>query len=199
MTEKKSTKQCPQCKTEIDATAKKCPQCHSDLRNGFAKHPLLTLLGILFLVGLIGAVVNSPSNNGNSNTNQEVQQTTPPKTEQQILKEKAVLEKNQADAAAKAKVAEEAAQAEQAAFEKTLAGKICKSHPTWAKDDCTHLADRKIWIGMSYDMLVYERGKPDSTNPSNYGTGTQYQWCWHDYTPSCFYYDNDDGIINSYN
>jgi len=88
--------------------------------------------------------------------------------------------------------------AEQKAWEQSKAGQICIKHPKWTKEDCTNLADNKIWIGMSYDMLVYKRGKPNSANPSNYGLGTEWQWCWHDYTPSCFYGD-DDGIVDSYN
>ena len=90
-------------------------------------------------------------------------------------------------------------EAEQKAWESSKAGQICKAHPEWSKNDCERLANNKIWIGMSYDMLVYKRGKPNSANPSNYGSGTEWQWCWTYRTPSCFYDDNDDGIIDSYN
>lgn len=79
------------------------------------------------------------------------------------------------------------------------AGKLCTKHPTWSYNDCFNLNDNKIWIGMTYDMLVYKRGKPDAVNPSNYGTGIKYQYCWTGYSPSCFYDDNDDGVIDSYN
>ena len=96
------------------------------------------------------------------------------------------------------KKAEEKIKAEQKAWEQSKAGQICIKHPEWTEEDCINLADNKIWIGMSYDMLVYRRGKPNSSNPSNYGLGTQWQWCWYDHTPSCFY-GNDDGIVDSYN
>ncbi|MDD2565796.1 MAG: hypothetical protein PHZ26_04470 [Candidatus Gracilibacteria bacterium] len=89
--------------------------------------------------------------------------------------------------------------AEQRTYEKTKAGRICKANPTWTREDCDLLANNKIWIGMSYDMLVYTHGKPNSANPSNYGVGTQWQWCWYDYTPSCYYDTNDDGLVESYN
>lgn len=88
--------------------------------------------------------------------------------------------------------------AEQAAFDKTKAGQLCKKHADWSNDDCKLVADKQIWIGMSYDMLIAIRGKPNSANPSNYGSGTHWQWCWYNYTPSCFY-GHDDGIIDSYN
>ncbi|MFZ4545886.1 MAG: hypothetical protein ACOYN4_00545 [Bacteroidales bacterium] len=84
-------------------------------------------------------------------------------------------------------------------FMKSKAGKIYKTHPTWSKEDCKLLAENKIWIGMGYDMLVFRRGKPNSETPSNYGNGTQWQYCWYDYTPMCFYDDNDDGLIDKYN
>ena len=54
------------------------------------------------------------------------------------------------------------------------------------------------WIGMTLDMLKAERGLPSDYNVSNYGGGKQYQWCWDDYTPSCFY-SGEDGIMTSYN
>lgn len=89
--------------------------------------------------------------------------------------------------------------AEQKEWEQSKAGQICKAHPEWDKSDCKKLADNKIWIGMSLDMLKYERGLPNSANPSNYGGVTQWQWCWHNYTPSCFYDHDGDGLIDAYN
>ena len=88
--------------------------------------------------------------------------------------------------------------AKQRAWEQSKAGQICKVHPEWTKLECERIADNKIWIGMTIDMLKYERGLPNSANPSNYGFGITWQWCWWKYTPSCFYGD-DDGIIDSYN
>ena len=100
-------------------------------------------------------------------------------------------------------IVEEAAKKEEALeekrFLKSKAGKIYKKHPEWSKEDCQMLADRQIWIGMSISMLKYNRGLPDHANPSNYGKGTSWQWCWNDYTPSCFYDKDDDGLIDSYN
>lgn len=78
-------------------------------------------------------------------------------------------------------------------------GKICKKHPDWSYTDCTKVAAEMVWIGMSLDMLKEERGIPNSANPSNYGSGTQWQWCWTYRTPSCFYDNDNDGLIDSYN
>jgi hypothetical protein len=87
---------------------------------------------------------------------------------------------------------------EEEKFLKTKAGKIYKKHPTWSKEDCESLANNKIWIGMEYDMVVYLRGKPNTVNTSNYGNGPEYQACWDDYNPGCFYF-SENQIITSYN
>ncbi len=48
-------KTCKYCKEQINKTAKRCPKCQGDLRSWIAKHPILTILLVVF--GLI--VVNS--------------------------------------------------------------------------------------------------------------------------------------------
>jgi len=144
------------------------------------------------------------------------------KTKQQTIsivrqltaEQKAEIQKVQAEADAKRKVEYEKARSEEAnrlqevqakkdaeerAWKNSTAGQICVSHPSWSREDCVALSERKIWIGMTYDMLVYLRGNPNSINPSNYGNGNRYQYCWHDYNPSCFYDNNDDDIIDAYN
>jgi hypothetical protein len=83
-------------------------------------------------------------------------------------------------------------------YYKTPAGKINKKYPKWTAKDCQRLVNKEIWIGMEYEMLVYRRGKPNTINVSNYGKGDEYQWCWDDFEPSCFY-GGSDGIITAYN
>ena len=100
---------------------------------------------------------------------------------------------------AKQQAEEEAKKKAEKSFWQSKAGKIFKSHPEWSREDCQSLADRKIWIGMSYDMLVYLRGKPDHVNVSNVGSGNEYQYCWDDREPSCFYDKDGDGLMDAYN
>lgn len=92
---------------------------------------------------------------------------------------------------------------EEQKFSKTKSGKyykFCKSkNANVSKDDCIRAADNKIWIGMNYWLLVAQRGKPNTINKSNYGDGIRYQYCWNDYTPSCFYDNNNDDLIDMYN
>lgn len=83
-------------------------------------------------------------------------------------------------------------------YYKTKSGRINKKHPEWSRDDCELLANRKVWVGMTLQMVVYLRGRPNTKNTSNYGNGSEYQYCWDDYDPSCFYC-REDGIIYAYN
>lgn len=50
---------------------------------------------------------------------------------------------------------------------------------------------------MSLEILKYQRGTPDTAQPSNYGEGDRWQLCWPSYSPSCFYVKN--GIVTAYN
>lgn len=93
---------------------------------------------------------------------------------------------------------EKAERRAQRQWEASEAGQICAQYSEWTKEECRRVADQKIWIGMQYEMLEYMFGQPDSTNKSNYGYGVEYQWCWHDKEPSCFY-GGETGVIDSYN
>lgn len=78
------------------------------------------------------------------------------------------------------------------------AGKIQRKHSNWSNSICIKVSNKEIWIGMSYEMLLEERGKPNHVNISNHGHGNEYQCCWDDIKPSCFYMKSDD-IVTSYN
>jgi len=115
-----------------------------------------------------------------------------------LLAQKAIDEKESEErwkAAEKEKTKQEA---ELKASMGQKAWKLHKKHPKWSIEDSKNTAEGRYWIGMSLDMLKANRGQPNSANPSNFGNGTNWQWCWHDYTPSCFY-GGSDGIVTSYN
>lgn len=48
-------KQCKACKSEIDPKATKCAKCGADQRGWFKKHPILTVIIALFVIGMIGS------------------------------------------------------------------------------------------------------------------------------------------------
>ncbi len=62
MKESITKKQCPHCKTEIDADATKCPHCQSDLRSWVSRHKLATAMGVVILLGFFGSIIPSHKN-----------------------------------------------------------------------------------------------------------------------------------------
>ena len=75
---------------------------------------------------------------------------------------------------------------------------IHSKHLEWDIETCYKIATKKVWIGMTLTMLEIERGDPNHTNVSNYGDENEYQWCWDNYTPSCFY-GKSNRVITAYN
>ena len=117
----------------------------------------------------------------------------------QVEADAAAKAKTDADAVAAAQAAADAkTKADQAAYDNSPAGRLCAKHLDWTQPECQEVANNKLWVGMTLDMLKVERGDPDHSNPSNVGSGNTWQWCWDNYTPSCFY-GGDDGITTSYN
>jgi hypothetical protein len=97
-------------------------------------------------------------------------------------------------------IAEKGKEKEDRKWKMSKAYSIFKKHPNWSREECEAIAKGNYWIGMSYEMLKVSFGrKPSRINPSNYGTGVKYQYCYDDITPSCFYDNNGDGIIDAYN
>lgn len=85
-------KQCKACKSEIDSKATKCPKCGSDQRNWFRKHPILTVILALFVIGMIGNLKGgSKTENSTEPTNTQNPQATQQPTEQAITVDAKVL------------------------------------------------------------------------------------------------------------
>lgn len=67
-------KKCKSCQSEIDSKAKKCPKCQADQRGWFRRHPILTGILILVIVGIIGSAGGSKSSETSNTTSQTAQQ-----------------------------------------------------------------------------------------------------------------------------
>lgn len=80
----------------------------------------------------------------------------------------------------------------------TKAGKIGARHPWWTESDCERISRGEIWIGMHIAMVAEIYGQPDDINVSNYGSGNQYQYVWHEWEPG-YFYTKEDRIVKSYN
>jgi hypothetical protein len=55
-------KKCKSCKMEIDLKATKCPHCQADQRIWFRRHPILTGVFILFVIGIIAGSADRNKN-----------------------------------------------------------------------------------------------------------------------------------------
>jgi len=68
-------KKCKACKSEIDSKATKCPKCGVDQRTWFRKHPVLTVILALIILGIIigltGKKDQSSNTTGSNPTSQE--------------------------------------------------------------------------------------------------------------------------------
>lgn len=62
---------CKSCKKEIDDRAKKCPHCTADQRIWFAKHPIITVILALIVIGMVG------SGKGDKNQSRDSNNSTP--------------------------------------------------------------------------------------------------------------------------
>lgn len=67
-------KKCKSCKMEIDSKATKCPHCQTDQRGWFRKHPVITVILLLIVVGIIASSGNKgdTSNSQPASSNTEV-------------------------------------------------------------------------------------------------------------------------------
>jgi hypothetical protein len=61
-------KKCKACQTEIDSKATKCPHCQADQRGWFKKHPILTIILALFILGIIGSASKGGSTTAGTTT-----------------------------------------------------------------------------------------------------------------------------------
>lgn len=65
-------KNCKECGKEVSSSANKCPNCGKDQRNWFMRHKILSIIGALIILMIIGAAMNpktpntTPTNNSNT-------------------------------------------------------------------------------------------------------------------------------------
>lgn len=76
-------KKCRECKSEIASDAKRCPNCKAKQGSWFRRHPVLTVLLVLFVIGIIGSAANGGSKSSttsnsaaNNQTNVQADQPT---------------------------------------------------------------------------------------------------------------------------
>ncbi len=58
---------CKDCGEEISKDAKVCPKCGKEQRNFFQKHIIITIILVLFILGVIASAGTTTSSNNNAN------------------------------------------------------------------------------------------------------------------------------------
>lgn len=115
------------------------------------------------------------------------------------LTEEEIVNKEEAKARAEAIAKEKAAKAraEREAWEQSRAGQLCKEHPTWTKEECQDIENKKIWIGMTKEQAIESWGRPYDVNKSVGSWGVHEQWVLRDsiYTPYLYF---ENGILTSW-
>jgi hypothetical protein len=84
-------KKCKSCKSEIDAKATKCPHCQADQRGWARRHPILTGLLVLFIVGSVMAAAGGGEKKTQTTNNNTAANTDSTK-QTQSAQEKPVAE-----------------------------------------------------------------------------------------------------------
>lgn len=165
----------------------------------------LTIIVILFVLGIIGMLL-SPSSNDKEELTNTNNVTTPKSAEEAAVEEEARLKKVVAlgntickersssvpymdlETLAKyidgTKTSEDrlinTAKAPSAASCEKVA-ELCLT--VWSEDDCQKVAEKKIWIGMNNLQLSLSWGVPDDVNNTVGAWGTHSQWVYGDFGP----------------
>lgn len=80
-------KKCKKCQSEIDIKATKCPNCQSDLRSWPKKHPIITVLLVLLIIGIVTSGGSKGKKNGsNTQLPQTKNEETAKPTEVEVIK-----------------------------------------------------------------------------------------------------------------
>ncbi len=84
-------KVCKSCRSEIDSKAKKCPKCQADQRNWFRRHPILTGVLILVIIGIVGSASGGSKNTETTNGGSQSSQKQEVKQEPTIIEASALV------------------------------------------------------------------------------------------------------------
>lgn len=68
---------CKHCKSKIDEKAKRCPKCQADLRIWPARHPILTGLALIIVLGIFTSGNGNKDNSNGANNNKSQVEATP--------------------------------------------------------------------------------------------------------------------------
>lgn len=72
---------------------------------------------------------------------------------------------------------------------------IHDASPDWEKEDCINIAEGKIWVGMSKEMVLKSRGRPSDINRTVGSWGIHEQWVYGILGPYLYL---EDGVLTSW-
>lgn len=204
-------KKCPSCQNEISSETTKCPYCGKNFKSWFRRHPILTILIILFILPPFLSGIFSSSKEPSSSPEK------PEQVNEVKQKENTEAEKKQSEEERQRKIS-------------SLANKFCENRQgkyaydvffcsscvdlneildksdlihnaklpatfencqkivdvclkIWSEEECQKIAEQKIWLGMSRDQLVLSWGVPKDTNDTVASWGVHSQWVYDDFGP----------------
>lgn len=133
-------KKCKSCQKEIDEKATKCPHCQTDLRSWFRRHPILSGILILFIIGIF-AVGSGGSSKPESPS---------------VVETEEVKGRSESDLDEIAKItvyAMRTAQiSEQVGEAMTIWGEIAGKWPNWTNEDTIKFAAAGISLQNGYSL-----------------------------------------------
>jgi hypothetical protein len=180
------TATCPQCRQPVHPKAYVCPYCRKRLRMSQTMQGCL----IVTVVVLACVVVATMLRGCGSPPPAAPKSAWNPAAEAQLAAEH---EKDFRVKEAAAAAANKEADAKEAAFLKTTAGKIWQKHKEWGRETCETIAKRQTIVGMTAEQVRLAWGKPDHVNSTITGNHRSEQWVYG----SNQYVYFEDGIMTS--
>lgn len=179
-------KTCKACKSQIDAKATKCPKCGTDLRSWFARHPILTILGLLLIVpsAISGFIKGFLPYNPNTPTPEAITEEYKTSLANSFCKNRSdgkpyfnlqPIVKSFAGEDYDSKLIYNTTQKPSSDDCKKVSEWCLKA---WSKQECEDIADKKIWIGMKELQLNISWGNPNDKNNTTGSWGIHSQWVY---------------------
>lgn len=185
---------------EVDPKASRCPHCQGDLRSWHNRHPIFTILLVLVILSQLANVYFASNKTGSKTqrknnlplTADEIKTNTAQREQTigtlagsfcasrqgkyssgiffcsacvdlgEIVDDNVTTVHN-----AKAPATQENCQ---------KAAQLCLNH--WDTKECSNIAQKKIWMGMSKDQLLMSWGVPSSQNDTVGSWGIHTQWVY---------------------
>lgn len=91
----RKTKKCSKCGEEILADAKKCKHCQADLRNWFVRHKIISIILLLFLLGIVIESGKKDKNEGKNQKQETARVQTSSESNQDNGKEKKIYKSDE--------------------------------------------------------------------------------------------------------